>query len=343
MPTVPQGQGARERRPTMRDVAREAGVALRTVSRVVNEEPNVNPELADRVRSAISALGYRLDERARQLRKGQSSTLGAVLRGVGAGWLPTAEAVALDHGLLVLSATTKDDEHSYNQLVASLAQRRFDGLLVEPVGTSTPYLIAEVEAGLPVVAVDRPLTGVDADSVISDNAGGVRSLVSHLADVGHRRIAYVGDSTRIFTGRQRAEAAREGLAGLGTGGLDELILTDPDSRGVVAAALERFGRMPAPPTAVIAGNGDTGVELVRQAGGPASPYAYAIFDEIPMNEFFAEPVTVVAQDLEGMGRTAVELLVARMADASHPPQHVVLPTELRVRASSLRHLPGRRP
>ncbi len=340
MPTVPQAHGVRDRRPTMRDVAREAGVALRTVSRVVNEEPNVNPELAARVRAAVSVLGYRVDERARQLRKGQSSTLGAVLRGVAAGWLPTAEAVALDHGLLVLSATTKDDEGSYNKLVASLAQRRFDGLLVEPVGASTPYLIAEVEAGLPVVAVDRPLTGVDADSVVTDNAGGVRSLVRHLAEVGHRRIAYVGDSTRIFTGRQRAEAARDALADLGAEGLDELVLTDSDSRAVVAAALERFRRMPTPPTAVIAGNGDTGVELVRQTGGGLSSYAYAIFDEIPMNEFFAEPVTVVAQDLEGMGRTAVELLVARMADASHPPQHVVLPTELRVRASSLRSRPG---
>ena len=320
-------------RPTMRDVAREAGVALRTVSRVVNGEQNVNAVLAARVHAVIEELGYRPDERARMLRKGSSGTLGVAVRGAG-DWLRSAEEAALGRGLLLLSCSTFDDERVYARVIESLCDRRFDGLLVEPIGESTPYLVAEVAAGLPVVAVDRPLNDVDADSVVSDSVGGIRALVAHLASLGHRRIAYVGDSERIVTGRDRAAAFRAALADLGASGVEDLVRTGEVGPELVRRALASFADLPDPPTALVAGNNITTNELLHQLGNGLGGYAFAGFDDVDGAEHFALPVTVAAQDLAGIGRTAIDLLLARLATPERARRHVVLPTELRVRASS---------
>lgn len=316
----------------MRDVAAEAGVALRTVSRVVNGEQSVNADLAERVRVAVARLGYRPDERARQLRQGSSRTLGAAVRGTGGVWAWSAEQAARDQGFMTLAASTEDDPGIYGQVIESLCQRRVDGLLVEPIGASTPYLVAEVAAGLPVVAVDRPLEDVEADSVLSDNEGGVEQAVAHLISRGHRRIAYIGDSERIFTGRLRAQAFRGALAA--SGRATDLVTTGDVGPELVAAGLERMRRGPSPATALVTGNIEITWEMLGQLGSSIREIAVFCFDSIAHADLLAHPVSTVNQDLHGLGRTAIELLIARIADPDRPPQHVVLPVTVSVRASS---------
>src|SRR5579864_1855592 len=137
------GAGVRGGRPTMKDVASRAGVALKTVSRVVNREPGVTPETANRVLGAIEELGFRRNESARLLRTGRTATLGfiagswadpddvAVYRG--------AESIARERGYLMYSGSTDSDPGREEGLALAMCARRVDGLIIIPAPGSHDY------------------------------------------------------------------------------------------------------------------------------------------------------------------------------------------------------------
>lgn len=328
------GVRGRRKRPTMLDVAREAGVALRTVSRVVNEDPTVGPHLVSRVRAAITALDYVPDERARQLRRGITGTIGAAVRN-----LTDAHPVlgAIDHnareaGLTVLAMSTEDEEAREREVTTAMCRRRVDGIIIEPISSNHQYLAAEVESGLPVVAVDRPLSGLEADTVLSDNAAGIGMAFRHLVLHGHRRIAYIGDHERIFTGRERAAAFRACVAAHG-GPLDGMVHPGMVEPARVAEALQTALGGDEPATALIAGNAATSIEVLRHLGADAGRLAMVGFDDFLLADILRPALTVVAQDDTAIGRTAIELLLARGADATHPVRTVTLPVTLIPRGS----------
>src|SRR5438128_599930 len=169
------GNGGRPKRPTMVDVARQAGVALRTVSRVVNDDPTVGPENVAKVKAAIAALNYRPDERARQFRTGVTGTIGAAVRRIAEAnpELAAIERTARDSGLTLLAASTDFDEARERDILVSMCRQRLDGIIVEPFGENHGYLQPELEAGMPLVAMDRPMSGISVDCVMSDNASGI--------------------------------------------------------------------------------------------------------------------------------------------------------------------------
>src|SRR3984957_11415669 len=211
-------------RPTMKDVASKAGVALKTVSRVVNGEAGVTPQTAKRVRGAIEDLGFRRNESARLLRTGQTATLGfiaddwtnadqaAVYRGL--------EDVARANGYLLYSGSTDRDAEREEQLALAMCARRVDGLIIIPTPGSHDYLVSEIEAGVATVFVlyppdlgppdlgppglGPPGLGppglVRADAVLPDARGAAGAAIAHLAAHGHRRIGFVGGPA----GEQRA-------------------------------------------------------------------------------------------------------------------------------------------
>src|SRR5919202_867760 len=181
--TFPRSHGGNgTRRPTMKEVATLAGVSLATVSRVVNGDGKVRPDLAERVREAVGLLGYRRDLTATNLRRAdrQSASVGLVF-----------DAVA-------------------NPFHAALP-RRVDGLIVVPAGADYSYLVPERDAGVALVFVDRPPAFIDADCVVSDNAGGARAATAHLLARGHRRIGFLGDQERIYTALERLRGYHEAL------------------------------------------------------------------------------------------------------------------------------------
>src|ERR1700722_19433548 len=170
--TIPGDAGRTGGRPTMKDVASRAGVALKTVSRVVNSEPGVTPETAGRVLGAIEELGFRRNESARLLRTGRTATLGfiagswaepddvAVCLGV--------EDVAREQGYLMYSGSTDSDPGREERLALAMCARRVDGLIIVPAPGSHDYLVSEIEAGVATVFVLRPPELVMADAVRAD-------------------------------------------------------------------------------------------------------------------------------------------------------------------------------
>ncbi|WP_405877059.1 LacI family transcriptional regulator [Streptomyces sp. NBC_01136] len=329
------GNGERPRRPTMVDVAREAGVALRTVSRVVNNDPTVGPEYVTKVQAAIAALNYRPDERARQLRTGVTGTIGAAVRRIAEvnPALAAIERTARDSGLALLAASTDFDEARERDILISMCRQRLDGIIVEPFGENHGYLQPELEAGMPLVAMDRPMSGISVDCVMSDNASGIGMAFHHLHQHGHRRIAYIGDSERVFSGRERAAAFRAALRAHGEA-VEGLVHPGEITAERVAAALDTALRGADPATALVTGNLDTTLTVLRHLGPQAaSRLAVVGFDEVPLADLLQPALTVIAQETSKIGQTAVELLRARIADPGRPVQTVIVPVTLKVRGS----------
>ena len=160
-------------RPTIRDVAALARVGLKTVSRVINGEPGVSPELRARVTRAIDQLGYRPNLTASSLRRtdGKTATVGTVLGNVAnpfsAALQRAVEDAAREHGVMVYAGSADDDGGRERALAASYVAHRVDGLIIMPVNADQSYLVNERRSGLAVVFVDRPPRFLDADAVVS--------------------------------------------------------------------------------------------------------------------------------------------------------------------------------
>src|SRR2546423_7218356 len=182
----------RPARPTMRDVAEEAGVSLKTVSRVITAEPGVADGTSSRVVAAIAALGFQRNDLARSLRHGRSSaTLGLIIEDVTnpfySAVAEAVEKVARARGYLLITGSCEEDPARERELVTTLLRRRVDAMVIVPAGSDHRYLLPELAAGTPAVFLDRPPSGVAADCVLTDDHDGARTGVEHLVAHGHTR------------------------------------------------------------------------------------------------------------------------------------------------------------
>lgn len=317
----------------MSDVARLAGVSIKTVSRVVNAEPGVHAETAERVLAAIERLGFRRNIGALNLRRGSSTgTIGLVLEDVAnpfySGITRAAEEVARRHGRQVLTGSSDEDPDRERELSLEFCARRVDGLIVIPAGTRHGYLVPEIASGTPVVFVDRPAGDVVADTVLVDNVAGAAAAVTHLAHHGHRRIAFLGDAPSIFTATERLSGFREGCARAGLPFDERMVAMGPHTPATVAAALDRTGA-----TAVITGNNRITVLTLRVLAGSTNKPALVGFDDFELADLLDPPVTVVSLDPAELGKAAAELLFARLDGDREPPRRIVLPVRLTPRGS----------
>lgn len=340
-------------RPTMKDVAARAGVGLKTVSRVVNGEPGVLPGTAALVQQAIDELGFRRNDSARQLRTGRTAGIGLVMEDVADPFYSllngAVEEVARAHGSLVFTASSEDDPRRESELALALCSRRVDGLIMVPAAEDHTYLLPEIDAGLALVFADRPPVGLAADTVLVDNAEGARKGVAHLLAHGHRRIGYIGDSSRIYTSTERLSGYRRAMADAGAPVDESWIALGPSDQARVGEALDHLldPRREHPITALFTGNNRLTVAVLRELGerqraqqvtgvptpGGAPGLALVGFDDFELADLLTPAITVVAQDPAGLGRTSAQLLFARLEGDTSPPRRIVLPTALVPRGS----------
>ena len=333
-------------RPTMKDVAARAGVALKTVSRVVNGEPGVTPATADRVLGAIEELGFRRNESARLLRTGQTATLGFITEQVAdpdqAALYRGLEEVAREQGFLLYSGSTDGDQDREERLALSLCARRVDGMVIVPTSADHGYLAAEIAAGVATVFALRPpaLAGPAAlgDIVVADERGGAKAAVAHLIAHGHRRIGYLG--------APGAPAAPGALAGYRS---RRLALGYTDAMAAAGLPVDQRwlsltpGGLPgAGVTAVFCGSRAHTAQALHalaaagQADGPQRAARLAVigFGDFELADLVPPGITVVSYDPARIGRTAGELLMGRLAGDGEPPRLVELPVALIPRGSA---------
>ncbi|MDJ0342917.1 LacI family DNA-binding transcriptional regulator [Streptomyces sp. H10-C2] len=321
----------------MKDVAARAGVGLKTVSRVVNEEPGVTPDTVQRVREAIDALGFRRNDSARLLRTGRTASIGLVLEDLADPFYSplsrAVEEVARAHSTLLFTGSSAENAEREQELVLAFCARRVDGLVVVPASDDHRYLEPEIDAGVSTVFVDRPAGGIDADVVLTDSAGGTRAGVAHLIAHGHRRIGFIGDQPRIHTATERLRGYREAMAAAGLPVRAEWISMGSTAPERVGAVLTAMLSGPEPVTALFAGNNRVTVTAVRVLNGELRPVALVGFDDFELADLLRPAVTVIAQDAAGLGRAAAKLLFRRLDGGSDRPRRIELPARLIVRGS----------
>jgi len=329
------------RRPTMREVAAVAGVSLSTVSRVVNGGDGVRADLVVRVRDAVDLLGYRHNLTASALRRadGSSASIGLIVEDVSNPFFGAVhrgvEDVARARGMLTLVGSSDEEPERERELAEAFGGRGIDGLVLATAVDDSSYLMRERAAGVALVFVDRPPRFLDADTVVTDNAGGARLAVEHLLEAGHRRIGFLGDRPDVHTAAERLRGYRETLARHGVE--EELdLVRHPQFRGVDAYETTcELLRSNTPPTALFTGQNLITIGAVRalHSLGLHEQVALVGFDDIVLADAVSPGLTVVAQDPGGLGRAAAELLFERLDGFDGPSRRVELPTRLIARGS----------
>jgi LacI family transcriptional regulator len=327
------------RRPTMKDVARVAGVSLATVSRVLNSNGDVRPDLSARVHDAVELLGYRRDLTASTLRRADrhSASIGLIIEDVSNPFFTAVhrgvEDVAREHGVLTFAASSDEDPGRERELAESLGARGVDGLIIVPCSGDQSYLLRDRQAGTALVFVDRPPRFIDADAVVADNARGAKEAVEHLVRAGHRRIAFLGDRPSVFTTAERLRGYREALAEAGIGAdaaLERVGLTD-------SASAERATRelLPLSPSALFTAQNLITIGALRALRGLGLQRDVSLvgFDDVMLGDMLEPAITVVRQDPHALGRHAAELLFARLDGYAGESRLIVVPTELIARGS----------
>jgi LacI family transcriptional regulator len=308
----------------MTDVAHEARVSVKTVSRHINGETNIEPGLVNRISAAIVKLGYRRNLSAASIRPGWTSkTIGLVISDLANPYYSTLarsiQSVADAAGYLVTIASSDEEGLRHDRLVDRLMEQRVDGLIVVPPRKAARDWSDVAPPIPPLLFLDRPVPYSDADAVLADNAGGARGATLALASVGARRIAFVGDSLDIYTMRER-------YAGYATA------IATAHSREQAEREVGALLRDDSADAIFTANNRSTiGALLAFQAAGRRLPLVG--FDDFETSSLGSPPVSVVSQDIELMGRTAAETVLRRLNGDTSAFATRVLPTQLILRGS----------
>jgi LacI family transcriptional regulator len=323
----------------MRDVASTAGVSLKTVSRVVNGEAGVRSDTAARVEAAIARLGFARNDVARSLRHGRANALGLVIEDVANPFYSiiarAVEDAAHARSHILITGSCEEDADRERELVLRLLRRSVDALLIVPAGDDHRYLLPEIGAGTPVVFLDRPPRGIEADSVLFDNVGGARAAVEHLLRQGHERVAFVGDPPRLYTASERLAGYHAALRDAGVEPDDRLVSAGSHDAASAERAVRELLALPTQrrPTALFTANNRNTVGALRALRDGDGTIALVGFDDFELADMLAVPVTVVRHDPAAMGRIGADLAYARLDGEDALPQRHTIPCELVPRGS----------
>jgi LacI family transcriptional regulator len=324
---------------TIRDVAREAGVSVATVSRVFGGG-GVSAGTRERVLAASERLGYRPNAVARALRMEATRTLGLVIPNVmNPFFTAVARAVedaARERGYSLILGNTDEDPEKEARYLEVLLEKRVDGIVISPARAASPHLGEIERAGVPVVFLDRYVAGVEAPVVRADGRRAVDELVGHLAGLGHRRLAIISGPPETVTGGERLESFLAGARRRGVGVPEERVAYGDFRRESGARAMRRLLRLEEPPTAVFAANNLMALgaleELDRAGVRVPEEMSFASFDDVSWFRLLRPPVTAIAQPIRRLGEAAAKML-PEMVEGRRRPESVVLEAELVVRGS----------
>lgn len=328
------------KRPTIRDVAQAAGVSVMTVSRVINNEPTVAPDYVDKVLKAAVRLGFRRNNLARDLRSGrETATIGLVMEDLRNPFYSQLareiEQLARSHGTLLITGSSEEDAEREQELIVELCHRRVDGLIVVPTASNHAFCRTEIDLGTPMVFLDRKPEGIEADTVLIDNAGGSAAGIERLIAKGHERIAVIGYEQSLYTIAERVRGFRSAMAAAGIEVDESLLrfgaLTTEQAAAEAAALLDG----PNPPTAFFCCNNRMTVGVVEELDRRRIVLDVAGFDDIEFGKFLPMPVILIGYSVEQLGRRATELLFRRIRGYRGESQTSVIRTNLVTRGRTV--------
>lgn len=326
---------------TIQDVAKRAGVAPITVSRVVNNKGYVSEEKRRRVEAAILELHYIPNALGPSLRSKRTQTLAVVLSDItNPFWTTVARGIedtANQNGYHLIIGNTDESPEKQNDYLTFLMKKQVDGFLVVPASFSPLTLLTNRQ--IPFVVLDRWIPGEDVDSVRCDSVGGAYQLTKHLLGLGHKSIGIISGRRDHSTALDRVHGARQAVE---EAGLDEDILkvywgefTQTCGYDYTEQLIQTDPR----PTAIFATNNFIAIgvmQRLRERGlDVPGEMSVVAFDDLPIAITIDPFFTVAAQPAYEMGQHATRLLLSRLnGDTTTAPQEIVLPVEIIVRKSS---------
>ena len=340
---------------TIRDVAAAAGVSRQTVSRVLNNKPDVAPQTRQRILGIIDQLGYRPSSIARSLTQGRSFTLGVVSYGVQY-FGPSHTLVGIEHqanelGYTLLLGLMRQPEMSGVQLLHDMLSYHVDGIIwaVSEIGNNRDWMQREL-CGLtvPVVFLDtQPCANLSVVNV--DNRGGGYLATKHLLDQGYGNIGLITGPSPWWSARQRRLGWQDALEEANLAVEDSLVVEGTWSARSGERGLGQLLEQHPHVDALFACNDQMALGALKAARnlGRRVPQDLAIvgFDDVPEAAFFCPPLSTVRQDLDGLGRCAVRELdrliqAQQQGDSDVELQTFSLQPELIVRESSINPTSG---
>jgi len=320
---------------TMREVAARAGVSVKTVSRVFNDDPHVLPDTRERVQAALRELSYVPNDLPSTLRAGRAPVIGIAVPDIVdpffASITHSIQSLAFERGMFTLVTSLGVDPELEKPMVEGLLKRGLSGLVLAPITADQSYL-SVWSTRLPVVFVDRQPAKLAADSFTEDDEGGADAATTHLIEHGHRRIAFLGEQPILRTAAGRLAGYRAALERAGLPENPELMILGVGDRPGARDALAALRDLPEPPTAVFSSNARCTMALL-----PAlRPHEFALvgFGDFPMADVVTPAVSVIDQDPYRLGRLAAERIFDRLdAPDRRYRRRTVVPVRLIERAS----------
>ncbi|MEX1124521.1 MAG: LacI family DNA-binding transcriptional regulator [Acidimicrobiia bacterium] len=326
---------------TIRELADRLGMAPSSISRALNDHPDVSADTRRRVLDAAEELGYEPDFVAQSLRRGATMTVGFVLRDLSnplfAGIVKGTDAFLHDKGYSLILTNSDGDPDLDIGHIRLLRNRKVDGLVVSLQSEQQPGL-RELLASLriPVVLIDREVEGLELSAVHCDHQVGIRAAVDHLLELGHRDIAIIPGPLDVRASRERVLGYQKAFQSRGLESDERYIRFGPYSRNAGYDTATELLESPQRPSAIIAGPTHvlTGVLSAcrDQTIAIGRDLSLVGCDEIEMMEFVEPGISVVKRDALLIGRLAAEVLLDQLTNNA-PPRKEIVPTEYVPRAS----------
>ncbi|MCC2098795.1 MAG: LacI family DNA-binding transcriptional regulator [Hyphomicrobiales bacterium] len=335
------------KRATLKDVARAVGVHVSTVSRALNPATRhlITEEISTRILEASRALNYRPNPAAYSLRTNRTHTIGIVVPDITNSIFPPmirgAEDVLGPHGYAALVVNTDLHRDREAAAISALSGRGVDGMIVASAEREDAELSVLARQGTPVVTINRRTDDASVSSVISDEIEGVRLMLAHLVELGHRRIATIAGNQNLSTGQRRYDAFLRNTLAMG-------LQIGPDQVGFASAFNEEEGRRCMEEllakgsgfSAVLCANDRLAIGAISalRDHGLSCPDDISVtgFNDMAMVDRIDPPLTTIRIPHYGIGQAAAEFLLQRLNGGApaQSPQHLILPVELMVRAST---------
>jgi len=317
---------------TITDVAHRAGVSMKTVSRVLNNEAHVRPAVREKVQSAVAALGYRPNLAARQLAGHKSFSIGYPFNNPSPAYVTDillgAARACRDRGYHLVSEPVDLLENAVEIIDRLISTLRPDGMILIPPLAEIPAVIDQIEkAGLPLVRIAGSVEGY-GEALRIDDADIARQMVAHLAEQGHQRIAFIRPPAHHSQAASRFDGYCAGLSAAGIT-FDPSIVVDGafDVESGMAAARTLLD-LPEAPTAIFASNDQMALGALRVAHqrklDVPGNVAIAGFDDLPASAFAWPPLTTVRQPIEALGACAARILLGEAPDDAALTHQLIL-------------------
>ena len=331
------------RKPTIEDVARLAEVSVATVSRVINNQGGVRKPTEERIQNAIKELKYVRSAVARSMIRKETKTIGVIIPDICNPFFPEViagiERKAIDDGYFTTLSSSNGSIEVEKKIVKHFIERGVDGVIITTADESGEQIAPLLEAGIPVVAVDRAIKNFEVDTVLIGNREGAYEAVQHLIQKGHEKIAIISGPHDTTPGGERYQGYRRAME-------DARLPIDPNWIGY-GDFMEQsgynitkaFSKLEDRPTAIFSCNNLMTIGSMKALNDAnwklGKEVSFIGFDDVEIATFMNPQLTMVSRPMRSLGELSFELLLDRLnvKEASTVKRQYILTPKLMVRKS----------